>query len=284
PSIAESGALPSGVTFHDNGNGTGTLSGTPTASGTFAITLTAQNGVSPNATQNFTLTVNQAPAITSANAATFQVGAAGTFTVTTTGFPTPSIAESGALPSGVTFHDNGNGTGTLSGTPTASGTFAITLTAQNGVSPNATQNFTLTVNQAPAITSANAATFQVCAARTFTVTTTGFPTPSIAESGALPDGVTFHDNGNGTGTLSGTPTASGTFVITFTAQNGVSPNATQNFTLTVNQAPAITSATSATFQVGVAGTFTVTTTGFPTPSIAESGALPAGVTFHDNGD
>src|SRR5260370_1297759 len=133
------------------------------------------------------VTMNQAPTITSANNTTFTLGQAGSFTVTTTGSPTPSIAESGALPAGVTFHDNGNGTGTLSGTPTASGTFAITFTAQNGVSPNGTQNFTLTVNQAPAITSVNATTFQVGVAGTFTVTTTGFPTPSIAESGTLPD-------------------------------------------------------------------------------------------------
>src|SRR6266851_3823837 len=175
--------------------------------------------------------------ITSANAATFQVGAFGTFTVNTTGLPTPSITESGPLPAGVTFLYNGKGTGTLSGTPTASGTFAITFTAQNGVSPNATQSFTLTVGQPPTITSATAVTFQVGAAGTFSVTTSGSPTPSITESGPLPAGVTFLNNGNGTGTLSGTPTASGTFAITFTAQNGVSPNATQSFTLTVNQAP-----------------------------------------------
>ena len=111
--------------------------------------------------QSFTLTVHEAPAITSANATTFTVGAAGTFTVTATGFPAPSIARSGgALPSGVTYVDNGNGTGTLSGTPAAGtgGTYAITFTATNGVGSNAAQNFTLTVNQAPAITSANSAT------------------------------------------------------------------------------------------------------------------------------
>ncbi len=34
------------------------------------------------ATQSFTLTVNQAPAITSANSTTFTVGTAGSFTVT----------------------------------------------------------------------------------------------------------------------------------------------------------------------------------------------------------
>src|SRR4029077_21241057 len=71
----------------------------------------------------------QAPAITSANATTFTVGQAGPFTVTTTGQPIPSITRGGAaLPSGVTFTDNGNGTGTLSGTPAAGtgGTYAIT--------------------------------------------------------------------------------------------------------------------------------------------------------------
>ena len=89
-----------------------------------------------------------APAITSANNTTFTVGAAGSFTVTTIGFPTPSLTEAGALPSGVTFHDNNNGTATLGGTP-AAGTaknYPITITASNGVGTAATQSFTLTVN------------------------------------------------------------------------------------------------------------------------------------------
>ena len=137
-----------------------------------------------------------APAITSAAATTFTTGALGTFTVTTTGFPTPTVSESGALPGGVTFTDNGNGTATLSGTPAAGtgGTYSLTFTASNGVGSPATQNFTLTVtvNQAPAITSANSTTFTVGAAGSFTVTTTGFPTPTLSESGTLPSGVTFN--------------------------------------------------------------------------------------------
>ena len=59
------------MTFTDNGNGTATLAGTPAAGtgGTYPLTITATNGVLPDATQSFTLTVNQAtqaPAITSA--------------------------------------------------------------------------------------------------------------------------------------------------------------------------------------------------------------------------
>ena len=284
--LTESGALPSGVTFVDNGNGTATLGGTSATSGAFPITITANNGIGTAATQSFTLTVGQAPAITSGASTTFTVGAAGTFSVTTTGFPVPSLTETGALPSGVTFVDNGNGTAKLSGTPAVAtgGTYAITVKAHNGVGSDATQTFTLTVDQAPAITSASATTFSVNAAGSFTVTTTGFPKPALTETGALPTGVTFVDNGNGTATLAGIATTSGSFPITITANNSVGTAATQNFTLTVGQAPAITSGASTTFTVGSAGTFTVTTSGFPAPSLTETGALPSGVTFVDNGN
>jgi hypothetical protein len=192
----------------------------------------------------------------------------------------------------VTFVDNGDGTATLSGTPAAGtqATYPITITATNGVAPDATQSFSLVVNPAPAapaITSAATTTFTVGAAGTFTVTTTGNPTAAISESGALPGGVTFVDNGNGTATLSGTPAAGtqGTYPITITASNGVAPNATQSFSLVVNAvtaAPAITSANSADFAEASVGSFTVTATGIPTPTLTEAGTLPTNVTFVDN--
>ncbi len=92
--------------------------------------------------------VGQPLGFSSAGTTTFTVGVSGSFTVTTTGSPTPSIGRSGTLPSGVTFVDNGNGTGTLSGTP-ASGTqntYSLTFTAHNGVTSDATQSFSLVVN------------------------------------------------------------------------------------------------------------------------------------------
>ena len=291
PSISESGPLPAGVTFTDNGNGTATLAGTPAAGsgGSYPITLSATNGNSPNASQSFTLTVNQVPSITSGASTTFSDGSAGSFTVTTAGFPKPSLSETGALPSGVTFVDDGNGTATLAGTPATGGSFPLTIKASNGVSPNANQSFTLTVDQAPVITSANSVDFSTGTSDGFNVTTTATPTAVISETGDLPDGVSFVDHGNGTATLSGTPTegTEGAFPITISASNGISPDASQSFTLTVSNgplAPSITSGSSTTFTAGTAGTFTVGSNGNPTAALSETGALPSGVTFVDNGD
>ena len=86
-----------------------------------------------------------APTITSEDSTTFTEGTAGTFTVTATGTPTPTFALTGVLPSGVTFDTT---TGVLSGTPATgtSGTYPLTITASNGIHPDAPQNFTLTVS------------------------------------------------------------------------------------------------------------------------------------------
>jgi hypothetical protein len=291
--VTKTGSLPAGVSFTDNGDGTATIAGTPTAAGAFSITVTASNGASTDATQSFTLTVTEKPTFSSADHTTFVVGTAGSFTVTTTaGYPpTTTLTKSGALPSGVSFTDNGDGTATLAGTPAAgtAGSYPLTVSATNTAGTRQ-QSFTLTVvpaNASPVITSADHATFTRGSAGSVTVTTTaGYPTATtITRTGSLPSGVTFTDNHNGTATLAGTPTVAGAFPITLTASNGASTNATQSFTLTVNAPPTITSANTSTVVSDLAGqTFTVTTTaGFPTATaVTETGALPAGMTFTDN--
>jgi hypothetical protein len=127
---------------------------TPSAVGTGTHRITGSSGTGGHANSNFfditATAAGTAPTITSANSTTFTVGTAGSFTVTTTGSPMPALMQIGMLPLGVTFTDNGNGTATLSGTPALAtvSSYTITITANNGVSPNATQNFTLTVQKA----------------------------------------------------------------------------------------------------------------------------------------
>src|SRR5262249_28982035 len=152
--------------------------GTPTQFGSFQVTLTATNGTPPDATQIFTVLVTTPPAITSTNSATFALNTPGTtFQVLMTGFPPPTVTvPPGSLPNGLTLSPSG----LLSGTPTQGGIFNVTLTATNGVPPNATQSFTIFVNQPPTFTSANAATLVVGQAGTFQVTTNAVPNATFA--------------------------------------------------------------------------------------------------------
>jgi hypothetical protein len=116
--------------------------------------IRAENGIGLDPFKHwFTLTVREPPAITSAASATFTAGHPRSFTVSSTGYPTPSLSESGGLPAGVSFVDNADGTATLSGTPAATvgGVYRLKITAVNGASPDGTQAFTIIVPGPPSV-------------------------------------------------------------------------------------------------------------------------------------
>lgn len=96
----------------------------------------------------FNAVASTAANITSANSATATLHQEFSFTVTTTGVPTPSLKKMGKLPRGLTFVDNGNGTATISGMASPNNKvtnhFKIKAKNSNGV---ATQKFTLTITQ-----------------------------------------------------------------------------------------------------------------------------------------
>ncbi|HET9682077.1 MAG TPA: immunoglobulin domain-containing protein, partial [Candidatus Limnocylindrales bacterium] len=235
----------------------------------------------------------RAPWIWSPGLATFYVNAANSLTVLATGWPQPALSISGTLPQGLTFQDNGNGTGTLAGSPAAGtgGDYALTFTATSRLG-SVSKALVLSIAEAPLFTGPTTATFFVGALGTFTVTTTGSPsiTTMWMIAGALPAGLTFVDNGDGTGSILGTAAAGteGSYTITLQASTGAPPDAVQAFTIVVNPpvptAPVITSASSATYQLGIEPTFIFTAIGFPTPALSYTGALPAAVSFTDNGD
>lgn len=123
-----------------------TISGLPSDTA-YSCTAQAINDLGAGAASTpASLTTKLVPGITSAASATFTIGASGSFTVTTVGKPTPTVSVAGSLPSGVTYDA---GTQTFSGTPAlgTAGSYALTLTASNGLVPNAVQAFTLTVGK-----------------------------------------------------------------------------------------------------------------------------------------
>ena len=95
--------------------------------------------------------------------------------------------------------------------------------------------------------------------------------PGRDRAGALPGGLTFTDNGDGTATIAGTrPRAAGAAIPSPSARPMCPGTISQAFTLTNAEAPTITSPATAAFVTGVAGTYNVTTTGFPAATITES--------------
>lgn len=123
--VTENGSLPTGMMF--TSGSTGTLSGTPTQTGSYPIAINASDTNNDTGMENLTLTVN-CPTInvtpttlangTYASAYSQQFGQTG-------GVGKIAFSETGALPTPMTF----SAAGLLSGTPTQVGSFPFTVTA-----------------------------------------------------------------------------------------------------------------------------------------------------------
>lgn len=127
------GSLPAGMSL----SSAGTLSGTPTAGGTFNFTVRATDAVSTVGSRPYTMTVSTPTiSITPTTIPVITVGVAYSQTITASGGTAPYTyaITGGSLPTGLSLTANG----TLSGTPTAAGPYSFTVTATDsstGVGP-----------------------------------------------------------------------------------------------------------------------------------------------------
>ncbi len=143
------------------------------------------------------------------------------------------------LPNGVNFDVN---TRVISGTPTASGTFTLTYSAKDSQNAPVPTTLTLTVGGggtptnaapvAPASISPLSATINVAfTASALPVFTDAENDPLTYTLTGLPNGVNFDVN---TRVISGTPTASGPFTLTYSAKDSQNSPVSTTLTLTVN--------------------------------------------------
>jgi hypothetical protein len=134
------GTLPTGLTLSP----TGVLSGTPTETGTFNFGIKATDAGGCAVTNSYSVA---ACAAISLSPATLPGGRLNqpypTINFTATGGTAPyTFALTGALPAGLTF-----AAGVLSGTPTETGSFAVTVTATDGGHCPGLRNYQLLVNR-----------------------------------------------------------------------------------------------------------------------------------------
>jgi len=232
-----SGSLPAGLSLTA---ATGAISGTPSASGTVSFTVRVSDSQSTPATATAALSISVNPlalSITTSSLPGGQVGVAYSQTVAATGGVTPyawSIA-SGSLPAGLSLDAS---TGGISGTPTAYGLAGFTAQVVDGGAPAQTAMQALTINVVPTtltITTTSLPAAPLGVAYNRTVTAAGGATPyawSIS-SGGLPTGLSLNAS---TGTISGTPSAGGTFDFTAMVTDSWTPanSATKALSISVS--------------------------------------------------
>jgi hypothetical protein len=286
-----------GLNFHDNGDGTATISGVygsvftetcthqippgPSGSncGIIATIYNPDNTIKQQVEQQFAINVAHPPAARIATpGVAFPAGAQSQVLLSSTGattpvawcFGIPFVSGQFPLPCApgpplpwLRLQDLGNGTAMLSGTPPVGtkGPVTVNIVSAAAYTLAGSQQYTITVTDAPAFTTPNSATFTVGTNGSYTVSATE-GTISLADS--LPPGLQFSPNGN-RATISGTPATGtgGQYKLSFTTNAGTLGTASQDLLLNVNEAPKITSAATATMFVGRPGMFAVTAAGFP---------------------
>jgi hypothetical protein len=274
--------------FQDHHNGTATLSGTApqAAGGLYRATIIASSSVSLDS-QALTIEVKAAPSIASPSSLTVRVGQNVRFHFLSVGYPAARPKVTGTLPLGLALTAGpGSQATTLSGTtsttPNSGGVYPLTVTAFNGIGTSAIQQFVLTVAITPEFTGDLVTNFASGQPASYTVTTKSYPTAALSVVGALPAGLQFVDNHDGSATISGTliggavPTHD---IVAILAQNSVGLSRVAHLRINI---VSIISPNHAIFKVGVAKTFTfaINKKGIPVHP-AVTGALPAGLSLSE---
>jgi len=274
------GALPGGLTLSPL---LGTVSGTPTAAGTFTFTIMAADAFGDSQSQSYTIKIAYPPVtITPASGAlpvaftgsaysqtlTAGGGSGAGFVWTVTGLPA----------AGISYSANG-GTLTISGTPNATANISFTASVKDGAGDTAgPSNYTIAVYNPISLPATNPASLP--ANTTVNIPYTGTITAS-GGSGAgytwtvtgLADGLTSSNTG-GVLTISGTPTTAGTvtFQVSVKDSSGSSTGPI-TYTITVNSVLTLPATNPATLP-GNATTGTAYT-----GSITASGGTGSGYVF-----
>jgi hypothetical protein len=295
--------LPTGATFVDNGDGTGSFNWTPdfTQSGGYSVTFYANDGLATDS-EVVSVTVNdegnQSPVLVAIGAQSVTEGIALSFGVSSSDpdATIPNLSTS-VLPTGAAFTDNGDGTGSFDWTPDflQSGVYSVTFYAFDGVLIDS-EIVAITVieagNQNPTLAAIGAQSVTEGLPLSFGASSADVDGPApILTTSALPTGAAFVDNGDGTGTFDWTPdfTQSTAYDITFYATDDSAAVDSEIVTVTVveagNQTPSLATIGAQSVTEGANLNFVATSSDADgtIPTLTTS-TLPSGATFVDNAD
>ncbi|MDX2067069.1 MAG: hypothetical protein SFV55_01520, partial [Haliscomenobacter sp.] len=284
--VSGANGLPAGVSASWSSN-TITISGTPTASGTFSYSIPLTGGCGTvSATGTIVVTANNTASAGTTTTLCINTLLSPNITHTTTGatgISNAGVSGANGLPAGVSASWASN-TITISGTPTASGTFSYSIPLTGGCGTvNATGTITVTPDNSAGVASSTPTLCINTALTAITHTTTGatgISNAGVSGANGLPAGVSASWASN-TITISGTPTASGTFSYSIPLTGGCGTvNATGTITVTPDNSAGVASSTP-TLCINTALTAithaTAGATGISNAGVSGANGLPAGV-------
>jgi hypothetical protein len=280
-----SGTLPAGVLLST----TGTISGVPTAMGTSSFTVKVTDSVRNTATANLSITIVGNPQITTTSLPAGKTGAPYSATLSVAGGVGPFTwsVVSGALPPGLSLSAFN---GQVLGTPTSAGVYspvfqvsdANTKTARAALSITITGSGNGTLKVVTASLPSGTSGVQYSAILQASGGTPPYTWTQVA--GLLPAGLAL----NSDGTITGVPSAAGTYGFTIQVGDSSSPEQTAQANLTITIAAAVLRITTTELNAGTVNTFyqsQLDAIGGTTPYVwtIASGKLPAGLTLNGSG-
>jgi uncharacterized repeat protein (TIGR02543 family) len=233
-----SGSLPPGLRLNPGSN-SAYIYGRPTEFGIYTFSLRATNTVG-NDTKTFTITVIAPPVITTAALPTCELGVSYNASLSATG-ENIEWDYSDNLPPGLVFDRS---TGRISGTPSGTGEFEITVYATNAAGVDG-KNFTIEIIPLgpPEITATSLPNGAKGVSYSVKIGAMGSNVTWSVASGNLPDGLTLTAAGN----ITGNPTQTGSFPFTAKIENlaGVDTKAllidvVEAYTITFNAGEGVT--------------------------------------------
>ena len=278
------GALPPGLSLH---SANGVIAGTPTAAGGFSFVVQATDAQSRSAQKGIAITVTAPPPagfeIATPSLPAGAVGSLYQAQVGATGGATPygwSIA-SGSLPAGLSLNA---GTGAVTGTPMAAGTFSFVVQATDAQSRTAQRGFSIAVSPPPLeITTPSLPATSVRSNYSGQLSAAGGTLPYVwsISAGQLPAGLSLQPS---TGLISGLPTAAGNTTFTVMVTDAQRTSATKQVAIDVLNAPLAVERPSVQLEgtSGAAFSYQVNVTGGTAPYLWSlgGGALPAGLSLN----
>jgi hypothetical protein len=264
-----SGTLPTGVSLATDG----TMSGTPSAGGSFTFIIQTQDGTGDSGFRTYSNVMIGSNSLTIAPPTLPNGTQSGG-----TGGPYTYSVSAGALPSGLSLNTS---TGAISGTPSAGGSFNFTIRAVDGNNNFGTQPYTVVIGGNSLTigpTSLPNGTVSIAYSQTVTASGgTGGPYTYSITSGSLPSGLSLNTS---SGVISGTPSGGGAFSFNVHAVDGNGNFGNRGYTVDIgSNSLTVTPAALPGGTQGVSYSQTVGATGGTAPySFAVSaGALPTGL-------